>query len=261
MLLSATLGFTAAGSAADSILRLATTTTTANSGLMDFLLPQFTAETGIPVQVVVVGSGKALRLGRDGEVDVLLVHARSAEEVFMASGHGVTRREVMYNDFVFVGPRADPSALADSRSAIDAMQRLHAQAHPFVSRGDDSGTHLRELELWQQAGLVPGGSWYREVGQGMGPALQIANELDAYTLIDRGTWLAHRARLDIDLLFASEPPLRNPYGIIAVNPRRHAGINHVGAARLIDWLTSSRVQKLIAGFKIDGQQLFYPWSD
>ncbi len=261
LLLLALFGFAPSGSAADSSLRLATTTTTANSGLTDLLLPQFTAETGIPVQVIVVGSGKALRLGRDGEVDVMLVHAPAAEAAFMRAGHGILRRDVMYNDFVFVGPSADPAALAASRSTIDAMQRLHDGAHPFVSRGDDSGTHLQELALWRQAGLSPDGRWYREVGQGMGRTLQIANELDAYTLIDRGTWLAHRARLDISLLFTGNPPLRNPYGVIAVNPDRHEGINHADAVRLIDWLTSPQVQKRIDGFKIDGQQLFYSWSD
>ena len=178
-----------------------------------------------------------------------------------SAGHGVARHDVMYNDFVLVGPRSDPAALANSRSATDAMRRLQAAAHPFVSRGDDSGTHLRELELWRQAGLQPAGSWYREVGQGMGRSLQIANEMDAYTLIDRGTWLAHRGRLDIRLLFESDPPLRNSFGIIAVNPKRHDGINYTGAERLIAWLTSSRVQKLIGGFRIDGHQLFYPWPN
>ena len=246
------------GAAVEAPLRLATTTTTASSGLTRYLLPRFTAETAIPVREVVVGSGQALRLGRDGEVDVLLVHARAAEDAFLAAGHGIERRDVMVNDFVFVGPASDPARLGDSRSAADAMRRLHATAHPFVSRGDGSGTHLRELELWGVAALEPAGAWYREVGQGMGRALQIANEMDAYTLIDRGTWLAHRARLDIVLLFEAEPPLLNPYGIIAVNPARHAGINHAGARRLIDWLTSARVQKLIGEFRIDGLQLFSP---
>lgn len=247
--------------ASEVSLRLATTTTTASSGLMDYLLPRFTEHTSISVRTIVVGSGKALRLGRDGEVDVLLVHARPAEDAFIAAGHGIDRRDIMYNDFVFVGPRSDPAGIAGSSSATDVMQRLHAGGHPFVSRGDDSGTHLRELELWRQARREPAGGWYREVGQGMGKTLQIANQLDAYTLVDRATWLAQRSRLDIELLFDSEPPLQNPYGIIAVNPARHSGINYAGAGRLIDWLTSPPVQRLIAGYKIDGHQLFYPWPE
>ncbi len=247
--------------ASEALLRLATTTTTASSGLLDYLLPRFSEQTSIPVRTIVVGSGKALRLGRDGEVDVLLVHARTAEDAFIAAGHGINRRDIMYNDFVLVGPATDPAGIGDGSSASDVMQRLHAAAHPFVSRGDDSGTHLRELELWRQAGREPAGGWYREVGQGMGKTLQIANQMDAYTLVDRATWLAQRSRLEIKLLFESEPALRNPYGIIAVNPARHSGINHAAAGRLIDWLTSAPVQQLIAGYKIDGRQLFYPWPD
>lgn len=255
------IGLPLPAGAAEAVLRLATTTTTANSGLMDFLLPRFTAETSIPVRVIVVGSGKALRLGRDGEVDVLLAHSRPAEDAFVDAGHGIDRRDVMYNDFIFVGPVSDPAGIATGASADDVMHRLHASAHPFVSRGDGSGTHLRELELWRHAGRDPGGAWYREVGQGMGKALQIANEMDAYTLIDRGTWLAHQSRLDIRLLFESQPPLVNAYGIIAVNPARHDRINYDSARELIDWLTSPRVQKLLGEFRIDGHPLFFPYPD
>ncbi len=242
----------------ESPLRLATTTSTANSGLMDYLLPIFRQETGIEVHLIAVGTGKALRLGRDGDVDIVLVHARAAEEAFIESGFGVDRADVMYNDFVIVGPKSDPAGAAASDSVAEVMSRIHQSRHPFVSRGDDSGTHKRELILWQNSGTSPGGNWYREVGQGMGKTLQIANEMDGYTMTDRGTWLAYESRLDIDLLFQHDPPLFNPYGIIAVNPERHADINYPSAGKLIDWITSPRIQKMIGEFRINGQQLFVP---
>ncbi len=242
----------------ESPLRLATTTSTANSGLMDYLLPIFRQETGIEVHLIAVGTGKALRLGRDGDVDIVLVHARAAEEAFIESGFGVDRADVMYNDFVIVGPKSDPAGAAASDSVAEVMSRIHQSRHPFVSRGDDSGTHKRELILWQNSGTLPGGNWYREVGQGMGKTLQIANEMDGYTMTDRGTWLAYESRLDIDLLFQHDPPLFNPYGIIAVNPERHADINYPSAGKLIDWITSPRIQKMIGEFRINGQQLFVP---
>ncbi len=242
----------------ESPLRLATTTSTANSGLMDYLLPIFRQETGIEVHLIAVGTGKALRLGRDGDVDIVLVHARAAEEAFVESGFGVDRADVMYNDFVIVGPKSDPAGAAASDSVAEVMSRIHQSRHPFVSRGDDSGTHKRELILWQNSGTLPGGNWYREVGQGMGKTLQIANEMDGYTMTDRGTWRAYESRLDIDLLFQHDPPLFNPYGIIAVNPERHADINYPSAGKLIDWITSPRIQKMIGEFRINGQQLFVP---
>lgn len=239
-------------------LRLATTTSTANSGLMDYLLPEFTAESGIEVHLIAVGTGKALRLGREGDVDVVLVHARAAEDAFVESGYGVDRADIMYNDFVIVGPMTDPAGAARSKSVAEVLAHIHAMEHPFISRGDDSGTHKRELLLWQSAGKQPHGHWYREVGQGMGKTLQIANEVDAYTMTDRGTWLAYRGKLDLQLLFEDDPPLFNPYGIIAVNPKRHPDVNYSAAKKLIDWMTSPRVQKRIGEFKIQGQQLFIP---
>jgi tungstate transport system substrate-binding protein len=245
-------------SADESLLRLATTTSTANSGLMDFLLPKFTAETAIEVHLIAVGTGKALRLGREGDVDIVLVHARAAEEAFVEGGYGVDRADVMYNDFIIVGPASDPAGANSSVSVAQVLQRIHASAQPFISRGDDSGTHKRELILWQSSAKTPTGSWYREVGQGMGKTLQIANEVDGYTMTDRGTWLAYQAKLDIMLLFEDDPPLFNPYGIIAVNPERHPDVNYKGAIRLIKWITSPAVQKLIGEFKIKGQQLFVP---
>lgn len=242
----------------ESLLRLATTTSTANSGLMDFLLPKFTEETGIEVHLIAVGTGKALRLGREGDVDIVLVHARAAENAFVDAGYGVDRADVMYNDFIIVGPETDPAGAAKSNSVAEVLQRIHDSEQPFISRGDDSGTHKRELILWKSSSKSPGGSWYREVGQGMGKTLQIANEVDGYTMTDRGTWLAYESKLEIQLLFEDDPPLFNPYGIIAVNPERHPDINYAGAIKLIKWMTSPPVQKMIGEFKIKGQQLFVP---
>ena len=245
-------------SADASLLRLATTTSTANSGLMELLLPKFTGETGIEVHLIAVGTGKALRLGREGDVDIVLVHARAAEEAFVEAGYGIDRADVMYNDFIIVGPETDPAGTAKSNTVAEVLQRIHASEKPFISRGDDSGTHKRELILWQSASKSPHGSWYREVGQGMGKTLQIANEIDAYTMTDRGTWLAYESKLDIQLLFEGDPPLFNPYGIIAVNPERHPDVNYPGAIKLIKWMTSPAAQKMIGEFKIKGQQLFVP---
>jgi tungstate transport system substrate-binding protein len=245
----------------ESLLRLATTTSTANSGLMDFLLPKFTEETAIEVHLIAVGTGKALRLGREGDVDIVLVHARAAEDAFVEGGYGVDRTDVMYNDFIIVGPKSDPAGAAGSVTVAQVLQRIHASEQPFISRGDDSGTHKRELILWQSSGKIPAGSWYREVGQGMGKTLQIANEVDGYTMTDRGTWLAYQSKLDIELLFEDDPPLFNPYGIIAVSPERHPDVNYAGASRLIKWMTSPAVQKMIGEYKIRGRQLFVPSAD
>jgi tungstate transport system substrate-binding protein len=202
-----------------------------------------------------------LRLGREGDVDIVLVHSRAAEDAFIEGGYGVDRADVMYNDFIIVGPKSDPADAAGSVSVAQVLQRIYAREQPFVSRGDDSGTHKRELILWQSSGKAPTGSWYREVGQGMGKTLQIANEIDAYTMTDRGTWLAYQSKLDIKLLFEDDPPLLNPYGIIAVNPERHPDVNYTGAIRLIKWITSPTVQKMIGEFKIRGQKLFVPSAD
>ena len=242
----------------ESPLRLATTTSTANSGLLDYLLPKFTTETAIEVHMIAVGTGKALRLGREGDVDIVLVHARAAEDAFVEGGYGVDRADVMYNDFIIVGPKSDPAGAANSDSVAQVLQRIYDSEQPFISRGDDSGTHKRELILWQSAGKTPAGSWYREVGQGMGKTLQIANEVDGYTMTDRGTWLAYQSKLDIQLLFEDDPPLFNPYGIIAVNPELHPDVNYAGAIELIKWITAPRAQKMIGEFKIKGQQLFVP---
>jgi tungstate transport system substrate-binding protein len=238
-------------------LRLATTTSTENSGLLSYLLPVFEARSGISVHVIAVGTGKALRIARAGDVDVVMVHARPAEKRFVADGHGVDRREFMYNDFIIVGPRDDPAGVGKTERVEDALRRITASGR-FVSRGDDSGTHKKELALWEMSGGKPGGDRYVESGLGMGKVLQMASELDAYTLTDRGTWLAYRGHLELALLLQGDPPLFNPYGVIAVNPQRHPHVNYAAATALIDWLASAEGQKLIAHYSVDGQVLFHP---
>ena len=245
-------------SAAGAPLRLATTTTTVNSGLMEHLLPEFTAATGIEVQMIAAGTGEALQLGRNGDVDVVLVHARDAEDEFVAAGYGIDRADVMSNDFIIVGPPSDPAGIGSAGSPGEALGRIADSEQPFVSRGDDSGTHRRELKLWRQADRAPGGGWYREVGQGMGRTLQIADQMNAYTLTDRGTWLAYRGDLQIKLLFEGDPPLVNPYGIIAVNPARYPGVNYEAAGKLIEWITSPAARRLIDAYRVDGKRLFFP---
>ncbi len=247
-----------AGNDANSLLRLATTTSTANSGLMDYLLPEFKKDTAIEVQTIAVGTGKALRLGREGDVDIVLVHARNAEQAFIDAGYGAERFDVMYNDFVLIGPPDDPAQISSSQSVIEALQKILAIKSPFISRGDDSGTHKKELSLWRKTDNSPQGDWYKSVGQGMGKVIQIANELGAYTMTDRGTWLAYQSKSNLALLYQGDPPLFNPYGIIAVNPVRHSHVNHEGAERLINWLISNKGQRLIGEFTVKGEQLFIP---
>ncbi|HHI77209.1 MAG TPA: hypothetical protein ENJ94_08555 [Gammaproteobacteria bacterium] len=240
------------------VLRLATTTSTENSGLLAYLLPAFERASGYQVHVIAVGTGKALRMGRDGDVDVVLVHAPAAEQAFVAEGAGILRRAVMHNDFVIVGPRGDRAGIRGLRDAVTALQRIARRRAPFVSRGDDSGTHKKELALWRAAGIRPSGYWYREAGQGTGRVLQMANELDAYTLADRGTWLAFRDRSDLRVLVEGDPRLFNPYHIIAVNPERHPGVDFAGAKALIDWITGPEGQRRIAAYRLRGEVLFHP---
>ena len=242
----------------ESVIRLATTTSTDNSGLLDYLLPTFEEHFPYKVHVVSVGTGKALRMGKDGDADVLLVHAPAAEQKFMAAGYGVDRREVMYNDFVVVGPVTDPADIADSTSVAEALSRIVARQTLFLSRGDDSGTHKKELSLWRAAALEPDEAWYREAGQGMGRVLQMAGELQAYTIADRGTWIAFKDKLPLALLFQGDPPLHNPYGIMAVNPARYRDINYAGAKSLIEWITSPEGQRKIDAFRMNGERLFTP---
>jgi len=244
--------------AADAMLRMATTTSTENSGLLDVIQPALEEALDIKVHVIAVGTGKALELGRRGDVDVVLVHAKPAEEAFVAAGYGVSRHEIMYNDFIIVGPVDDPAGVHGLRDAGKALQKIAAANATFVSRGDDSGTHKKELAIWHQASIEPRGRWYRQVGQGMGKTLQIAGEMQAYTLVDRGTWLAYRANTPLKLLVADGDDLKNAYGIIAVSPERFPEVRFAAAERLIHWLESSEAHALIAAYRVDGEQLFYP---
>jgi tungstate transport system substrate-binding protein len=244
--------------AAQAIVRLATTTSTDNSGLLQVLLPPFERQGGYRVQVIAVGTGKALRLAENGDVDVVIVHALAAEQQFVEAGYGVNRRDFMYNDFIVLGPPQDPAAIRGLRDVGAAFKRLAQKQAVFVSRGDESGTHKKELSLWAAAGIVPDGRWYRAAGQGMGKVLQIAGEMQAYTLADRGTWLALRAKLPLEVLVEGDPRLFNPYGIIAVNPARHPQANYAGAMALIAWVTSVEGQAIIRDFKIAERALFVP---
>jgi len=243
----------------NTIIRLATTTSTENSGLLRYLLPQFEKEAGYKVHTIAVGTGKALRMGRDGDVDVLLVHALNAEKKFINEKHGVERFAVMMNDFVIVGPKKDPAELSKVKTITDAFRNIASTKSKFISRGDDSGTHKKERSLWAKADLKPANSaWYLEAGQGMGKVLQMANEMDAYTLTDRGTWLAYERKSPLSIAFEGDSSLFNPYGIIAVNPNKYSDINHLGANALIHWITSDSGQQMIGNFRIAGKVLFKP---
>lgn len=239
-------------------IRLATTTSTDNSGLLAAILPAFEAEHGVGVDVIAVGTGHALKLGRDGEVDLVLVHARAREDAFVADGHGIDRRDVMWNDFVILGPADDPAQVRGTRDAARALAAIAARGATFISRGDESGTHTKELALWDAAGGRPTWDGYRSAGQGMGPCLTIADEKRAYVLADRGTFLAYRGRIDLVVLVEGSEALRNPYGAILVNPARHGHVNATGARALLEHLTSKAGQAAIGAFRVDGQMLFHP---
>lgn len=237
------------------------TTSTQNSGLLDAILPQFTARTGIEVRVVAVGTGHAIRNAMNGDGDVLLVHDKAAEERFAADGWGVRRFDVMHNDFVLVGPVEDPAGVAGGRDAVAAFRAIAAARVPFVSRGDDSGTHKAELRLWKLAGLDPvaaSGEWYRETGAGMGATLNIAAGMGAYALTDRGTWIAFGNKAGLDILVEGDPRLFNQYGVILVNPARHPHVKAREGQAFIDWLTGPEGQAAIAAFRVGGEQLFFP---
>ena len=240
-------------------LRLATTTSTQDSGLLPVLNPPFEKLTGITVDVIAVGSGKAITLGQNGDVDVILVHDRKAEDAFVAAGGGVNRRDVMHNDFVVVGPVDDPAKVAAAGSATDAFLRIIAAGATFVSRGDASGTNVKELDIWAKAGGKPTAKWYKEVGQGMGSVLTMSNDMRAYTLADRGTWIAMKDKLPgLKIVSEGDPELFNPYGVIAVNPQKHPEVNSMAALQYITWLTSVEGQKIIREYTIGGQVLFTP---
>lgn len=242
-------------------LILATTTSTQDSGLLDELLPVFEAASGAKVDVIAVGTGQAIQLGKDGNADVLLVHARAQEDAFVAEGHGVRREDVMFNDFVILGPADDPAGLRGAASAAEALAKLAIAKAPFVSRGDDSGTHSKEKAIWKAAGVEPAGDWYISAGQGMGAVLTMAEEQQAYTLSDRATYLARTLQgLDLEIVVEGDPLLFNPYGVIAVNPNKGAHIQARLADQFIDWLISHEAQALIGQFGVAefGAPLFTP---
>jgi tungstate transport system substrate-binding protein len=247
----------ACNTAAPEIVKLATTTSAANTGLLDYLLPEFENDTGIHVDYIATGTGKALMHGRNGDVDVVLVHAPAAEAAFVKEGFGVERVPVMWNDFVILGPPDDPAALSQAEDVADAMTRLSASEARFVSRGDDSGTHKKELQIWEQTGVKPAGTWYVEAGQGMGACLTMASNLQAYVLTDRGTYLARVDDLDLTVAFEDDRQLVNPYAIIAVNTEKHPHANRAGTERLIEWMTSPRARDLIAAYRVNGRELFH----
>lgn len=271
LVLASILAFIAAGFSAASLaraqsakpapIRLATTTSTENSGLLAALLPAFEKKHGASVRVIAVGTGQALKLGERGDVDVVLVHSRQDEDRFVESGFGVSRRDVMYNDFILVGPTADPAGIRGMTRVGEALKRIHDKGATFVSRGDESGTHIMERRLWKEEGIVPGtpdGKRYLAAGQGMGAVLTMASALSAYTLSDRGTFAAYKSRTGLDILVSGDPRLANPYGVIAVNPQRHPDVNFAGAMALVEWLTSAEAIRLISSFQVGGEQLFYP---
>src|SRR5471030_521574 len=255
-LTACTLGAMSPAAARD--IKMATTTSTDNSGLLKVLLPKYEAKCNCKVQVISVGTGKAMELGKNGDVDVLLVHAREAEDKFVAEGHGVNRRDVMYNDFILVGPQSDPSGIRKQTSIVDAFKLLGEGRSRFISRGDNSGTDQMEKNYWKQAGIAPKGDWFVSAGLGMGEVLAMAGEMLGYTLSDRATYGAYRAKTGLDIVLAGDSKMFNPYGIIAVNPKKYPGLNYDGAMDLIAWITSPEGQKAIADFKVSGEQMFFP---
>jgi tungstate transport system substrate-binding protein len=246
---------------AQRFIIVASTTSTEQSGLFKHLLPIFEQKSGIEVRVVALGTGQALDLARRGDADVVFVHAKAAEERFLAEGHGVRRFPVMYNDFVLIGPKTDPAAIAGGTDTLDALRKIKNASAPFVSRGDGSGTHIAEVDLWRMAGVdlaAAKGPWYRETGQGMGPALNTASSMNAYLLADRGTWIAFRNRGDLRILVEGDRRLMNQYGVMLVNPERHPTVKRADGQAFIDWLVSPEGQTAIGDYRIGGEQLFFP---
>ncbi|TKB55004.1 substrate-binding domain-containing protein [Ferrimonas aestuarii] len=242
-------------SAAEQI-KLATTTSTDNSGLLAYLLPAFEKDSGYQVQVIATGTGKALRHGRNGDVDVVMTHAPGAEAKFVEEGYGRLPRQIMANDFIILGPESDPAKIHQAKNIVDAMTRIHDTGAIFVSRGDESGTHMKELNLWKQANLSTDYSGYRAIGQGMGPALLTADEMQGYLLADRGTYLAFMHKLNLKVQFEGDKSLLNPYQVILISDKKYPDLNHEGAKALSDWLSSSKGQEMIDAFRVQGQPLF-----
>ena len=248
-------------SATDQSIILQSTTSTANSGLYKFLLPKFETKTGIKVRVVAVGTGQALRNGRAGDGDVLLVHAKAAEEKFVSQGYGVKRFDVMFNDFVIVGPKTDPAGIRGETNAPSAFAKIARSKALFASRGDNSGTHKKEQQLWKSAEIDPtpdSGKWYRETGSGMGATLNIAVGMGAYAMADRGTWISFKNKRGFEILVDGDKTLFNQYGIVLINPARHKNVNQRDGQAFIDWILSKEGQSAIAAYKLNGKQLFFP---
>jgi tungstate transport system substrate-binding protein len=259
--LLAALTVAGAAVAQDKSIVVASTTSTQDSGLFGYLLPLFKAKTGIEVKVVALGTGQALDTARRGDADVVFVHARSEEEKFLNEGFGVKRYPVMYNDFVLIGPRSDPAGIAKSKDIVEALRTLEAKEAPFISRGDRSGTHVAELKLWKVAGIdieKDKGGWYKSIGQGMGAALNTAAASDAYVLADRGTWLSFKNKGNLAIVVQGDKRLFNQYGVMLVNPAKHPHVKKELGQQFIDWLVSREGQDAIAGYKIGGEQLFFP---
>lgn len=243
---------------AQEVLTMATTTSTENSGLLEKLVPPFEEKYDVRVDVVAVGTGAAIELGRNGDADIIFVHARAAEDEFVANGYGVNRRDVMYNDFVILGPASNPAGVENTETAVEALQKIKAEGAEFVSRGDDSGTHKKELSLWSEADIKPDGSWYLESGQGMGPSINMANERQGYILADRGTYLAYSGDIELEIVNSGDPALFNPYGIIPINPAYHTHVNYQLAMAFTGYVTSQQGQNIINNFSRYDEQLFYP---
>jgi tungstate transport system substrate-binding protein len=251
----------APASAQDKSIVIASTTSTQDSGLFGHILPLFKAKTGIDSKVVSQGTGQALDTARRGDADVVFVHAKSLEEKFVADGFGVKRLPVMYNDFIVIGPKSDPAGIKGRKDVADALKTIQGKGAPFISRGDKSGTHNAELNLWKIAGIdiaTDKGPWYREIGQGMGAALNTASASNAYVLADRGTWISFRNRGELEIVVEGDKRLFNQYGVILVNPAKHPHVKKEFGQRFVDWITSPEGQKAIADYKLNGQQLFFP---
>jgi len=247
--------------AQEKFITVASTTSTEQSGLFKHILPEFAKKTGVQVRVVALGTGQALDVGRRGDADVVFVHDKPAEEKFIAEGSGVERKEVMYNDFILIGPKSDPAKIAGGKDIVAALKQVKAAQAPFVSRGDKSGTHAAELRYWKDAGIdiaADKGPWYKETGSGMGPALNTASSMNAYVLADRGTWLSFKNRGDLAILVQGDPRLFNQYGVILVNPAKYPHVKKAEGQAFMDWLVSSEGQQSIASYKIEGEQLFFP---
>ncbi len=252
------LAVVAISASAQERLKMSTTTSTENSGLLKVLLPPFEQKYKCKVDVIAVGTGKALKLGEAGDVDVVFVHARKLEDKFVADGYGIDRRDVMYNDFVIIGPASDPAGVKNAKTAAEAFKMIAAKKAKFVSRGDESGTHQKEKEIWEAAGIKPEGRWYQSAGQGMGEVILMATEQGGYTLADRGTYNAmHHGKTDLVILFQGEKGLYNPYGIIAVNPAKYPHVNYELALKMIKYVTGPEGQKIIADYKVGGDPIFF----